>query len=120
MLHLKSETPYGALSKLLRGNIMITFQEDFIYEEYELCSVSGKRCYSEREAGRIVNSCHRHRSNDHLGRNKNLPRRKYFCTDCGTWHLTHLAKYDKDSYGAAREARFYMEYERVKKAKRVA
>lgn len=96
---------------------MVTFQEDFNYDGYELCPVSGKRCYSEREAGRIVNSCHRHRSNDHLDRNKDLPRRKYFCPDCGTWHLTHLAIYDKDSYGADWETRFYMEYERGKKGR---
>ena len=56
-----------------------------------------------------------------LGRNKDLPRRKYFCSDCGSYHLTHLAKYDKDSYGAAWEAKFYFEYEmRGRKAGKTA
>lgn len=100
---------------------METIQEETFTDGVELCPVSGKRCYSEREAGSIVNSCHRHRSSDHLGRNKDLPRRKYFCSDCGSYHLTHLAKYDKDSYGAAWKAKFYFEYEmRGRKAGKTA
>lgn len=74
----------------------ITFYEAGRYpssQQLELCPVCGKRCYSERDAGRILNSLKRHHSNDHLGHNKEVPRRKYFCHDCGCFHLTHMTKY---------------------------
>lgn len=85
------------------------------------CSETGKRCYSEREAGSILNSCKRHRTSDHCGRNKDLPRRKYWCDSCGSYHLTHLAKYDKDSLNCAWEAKFYQNYgKRSKKGRKAA
>lgn len=61
--------------------------------DLKYCPACGKRCYSERQAGYILNSLKRHHSNDHLGRNKEVPRRKYFCRDCGNFHLTHMSKY---------------------------
>lgn len=62
---------------------------------YNYCFVCGKVCYSQREAGNIINSLKRHQSNDHRGRAKELPRRMYFCSDCGCYHLTHLKKLKK-------------------------
>ena len=45
------------------------------------CGECEKRCYSEREAGRILNGLKLHRGSDHLGKQKELPRRKYWCKD---------------------------------------
>lgn len=67
-------------------------------EERRYCG--GKICYCEREAGTIVNSAkrgrggHRHggRVNVRPGR-KNIPKRKYYCNDCGMWHVTHYSYY---------------------------
>lgn len=86
-------------------------------EEIILCEATGKRCYNQREAGRILNLCKRHRSNDHLGRNKELPRRKYYCSDCGCYHLTKQPLYDRDSINHAWEIQFYREYERKENRK---
>lgn len=58
-------------------------------EERMICDETEKVCYSKREAGEIINGCKRHRGSDHLGRNKNLPKRSYFCRSCGCFHLTH-------------------------------
>ena len=50
------------------------------------CEISGKRCYTEKEAGQVLNKKH-HKS----GGAKTIPKRKYFCHECGCWHLTHFA-----------------------------
>lgn len=84
-------------------------------EEITYCEVSGKRCYNEREAGRILNSMKHHRKSDHLGRNKELPRRKYYCKDCGCFHLTKKPLYDKESRTYGWEKQFYTEYEKREK-----
>lgn len=77
------------------------------------CSECDKRCYSEREAGSILNSCKRHRNSDHCGRNKELPRRKYWCNSCGHYHLTHYREWS--SVDCTKEDKFYMEYENKKR-----
>ncbi|MCF0241390.1 MAG: hypothetical protein HUK25_02060 [Treponema sp.] len=84
------------------------------------CMETEKRCYSEREAGSILNSCRRHRTSDHCGRNKDLPRRKYWCNSCGHYHLTHTPYYTKDSRNAGWERRFYDECERKQGKKKGA
>ncbi len=58
--------------------------------ETVLCTECGKICYTKREAGSIINSLKRHRNSTRLGRNKEFPRRKYFCTYCGYYHLPIL------------------------------
>lgn len=65
--------------------------------ETVLCKECGKICYTKREAGSIINSLKRHRNSTRLGRNKEFPRRKYFCTFCGYYHLTHIAVFNKNS-----------------------
>ena len=53
------------------------------------CEVSGKRCYTEREAGETI----RYFKNNRVGwnnRGKHIPNRKYYCKECGFYHLTHL------------------------------
>ena len=54
------------------------------------CRGSGKVCYSGREAGETINFGKRHHRSDHLGRAKDYPRRKYYCKDCGYYHLTSM------------------------------
>jgi len=56
---------------------------------HNTCEVTGKVCYSQRKAGEIINSLKKHRKSDHLGRNKNMPKRSYVCKGCGSYHLTH-------------------------------
>lgn len=82
------------------------------------CGECEKRCYSEREAGCILNRLKHHRGSDHLGKQKELPRRKYWCKDCGHYHLTHLPKFSKESLNSRWENRFYLEYETREKSNR--
>lgn len=81
-------------------------------DRFLICESSGKRCYNERDAGRAINLCRRHRATDHLGR-KDIPKRKYFCRDCGTWHLTKQPLFDRESRECFWEAKFYREIKRV-------
>lgn len=48
-----------------------------------VCESEGKICYTEREANETLNSA-RHHGN----RSKKIPVRKYFCKECGYFHLT--------------------------------
>ncbi len=49
----------------------------------ELCEDTGKRKYSRKDAGSVVNNKgNRQRSG------KVHPARVYFCTSCGAYHLT--------------------------------
>lgn len=58
------------------------------------CHLTAKRCYTVREAGRILNSVKRHKRNSLFCKSKDLPRRKYYCHDCGYYHLTHMPFFD--------------------------
>lgn len=69
------------------------------------CEVTGKICYSKREAGEIINRLRRHINGDNLGRNKTLPRRSYYCVYCGCFHLTHIPFLKKSDI--RRKLRFY-------------
>ena len=86
------------------------------------CTFTGKICYTEREAGLVINGCkkhfysgHRHCVKSAHGNSKSIPRRKYYCKDCGFFHVTHLALYDRDSQDYAWEDAFYREYEKKQK-----
>lgn len=59
-------------------------------EEREVCSISGKICYSKREAGCIINDIKRFKN----ARTKNVPKRFYKCKFCGNWHLTHFKRFE--------------------------
>ena len=48
-----------------------------------ICESEGKICYTKREAGNTLNGA-RHHGN----RAKKIPQRKYFCKECGCFHLT--------------------------------
>ncbi len=84
---------------------------------YVMCIFTGKICYTEREAGLVINGCkkHVHMGNNHWaksahGNSKAIPRRKYYCKDCGFYHVTHLALYDFGSQNYAWEEDFYKNY----------
>lgn len=77
---------------------------------YVMCSSAGKICYTEREAGIVINGCKkhsymggRHWAKSSHGHSKSIPRRKYYCKDCGYFHLTHMALYNIDSRNYAWE-----------------
>lgn len=55
--------------------------------EYEICPVSGKRCYSKKEANNAMH-CAKYKSHK-----KKIPLRSYYCAACGTYHLTHYTNY---------------------------
>ena len=76
------------------------------------------------EAGLVINGCKRHVyvgngrfAKSAHGNSKAIPRRKYYCKDCGFYHLTHLALYDFDSQNYAWEDAFYREFEKKNKAR---
>ena len=90
---------------------------------YVMCIFTGKICYTEREAGHVINSCKKHvylghgrcgKSSHGTGSSKAIPRRKYYCKDCGYYHVTHKALYDTDSLTRAWEDVFYNEYSQRK------
>ena len=54
------------------------------------CESTGKICYTEREAGEILNMPKRH------SHSNEIPKRKYFCEKCGCYHLTHQTFYKSD------------------------
>ena len=78
---------------------------------YVVCRDCGKICYSSREAGEIINSSKRHHRSDHLGRSKKYPRRKYFCSDCGYYHVTSMkAEYSEVSKSGNWDEHYYNFY----------
>ena len=91
--------------------------------DYVLCVFTGMICYTEREAGLVINTVKKHHYvgnrkwiKSFHGNSKNVPRRKYFCKDCGFYHVTHLALYDMDSQNYAWDDAFYREMEKKNKA----
>lgn len=70
--------------------------EDYENErkEYKYCSC-GKKCYTENEAGYLINVFKRRNRRKKSGNGK-IPRRKYLCKICRFWHLTSLENYYTD------------------------
>lgn len=58
--------------------------------EEQRCAVTGKICYSKKEAGNVMHYLKRKRNLPHRG--QNIPQRLYYCNDCGAYHLTHFKK----------------------------
>lgn len=79
--------------------------------EVRICESTGKRCYNGREAGHIINQLKKHHLGAGVGKNRDFPRRKYYCKKCGCYHLTKIPKFTKDSLNCAWEDRFYQEYD---------
>lgn len=61
----------------------------------------------------------RHWAKSSHGHYKLIPRRKYYCKECGYFHLTHMALYNIDSKNYAWEDVFHRKYERRQKRVRV-
>ena len=59
----------------------------------------GKRCYTTAEAGYIINCLKR----KHYRKTKSgdIPKRKYFCNECGFYHLTHTQNKRKKKWNRA-------------------
>lgn len=58
------------------------------------CSSTGKRCYTKKEAQGVINWFHKQKW--HV--RKKIPKRCYFCRECGYWHLTSQGdKFNKKS-----------------------
>lgn len=51
----------------------------------ETCMSTGKVCYSRRDAGVALARCKHSKS-------KRIPRRIYYCKECGWYHLTSLLR----------------------------
>ena len=70
---------------------------DHLWEERRFaaaqrCSFSGKICYSSREADRVLNFVRGRKYNGRrVCRGKAIPRRKYYCSSCQSFHLTHFS-----------------------------
>jgi hypothetical protein len=76
---------------------------------YICCKAEEKICYTKREAGIAINSAKKHYYSNERKRGKIIPKRKYFCKDCGFYHLSHWSYFvgDKISYN---ERKFYARY----------
>lgn len=72
-------------------------------EEKKYCPFCGKLCLSEREANRLINAAkrgYRRRDSGKMTKHvsKQIPKRKYWCSYCHSYHLSHLPYYKKDKY----------------------
>ena len=94
---------------------------------YVMCIFTGKICYTEREAGIVINGCKRHvylgqgrsgKSSHGTGSTKAIPRRKYYCKDCGYYHVTHIKNYRTDNQSPTKEDKFWKEYYQYQKSNR--
>ena len=59
--------------------------------EYTICEATGKRCYSKKEANNVMHAAKRKSAK------KRIPLRSYYCTECGTYHLTHFSYYQQNN-----------------------
>lgn len=72
------------------------------------CWAAGKVCYTVREAGIVMNQAKKHHLHRFArGKGKEIPKRKYFCTDCGFYHLTHYTFYCDSRLEHHCERKFY-------------
>ena len=55
----------------------------------KICQVTGKKMMTEEEADRALHLCHQ-TGNKKIRSNKRekIPKRKYFCYECDSYHLT--------------------------------
>lgn len=75
-----------------------------------ICLVSGKVCLSARIAGEIINNAKKHYNHRSFSNSPNIPRRKYFCKECGCYHVTHYLKQKNIKNEKLLERKFYDEY----------
>ena len=82
------------------------------FEREIRCESEGKICYTEREAGNAINS-----AKHHGNRAKKIPHRKYFCKECGCFHLTSQKSKkgccSKQAYDQKRNKIIALEYKKL-------
>ncbi len=63
-------------------------------DEVLFCHYEDKKCYTKADAQSVIEACS---YKNHKQRQKNVPRRCYYCEQCGYYHLTHIVapKVDK-------------------------
>lgn len=72
--------------------------------EYQICSSSGKRCYSGKDANIVLSKAKGHKT-----KKKKIPTRKYYCSDCGYYHLTSKAySIDHSDYRSSKKHKKYI------------
>lgn len=81
--------------------------------EYLICSTSHKRCYQKKDAQYTVNLANKkHWKN----RPSKIPKRIYYCNDCGYYHLTKEVVYNEGrDKRKARARRYTDERKRLKR-----
>ena len=80
--------------------------------EYDICSKTGKRCYSKEDAQYTVNLARKKHWRNCAA---NIPKRVYYCKTCGAYHLTkEKAKYDNSKKRNALSVRYSNERRRIK------
>lgn len=67
-------------------------------ETRRTCKATGKVCYTKREAGVVVNGTKKHVTTSHLYKGSARPKRSYFCSECGSYHTTHLRNETERGY----------------------
>lgn len=105
-IFIKISTPHpsGTSYSIRRIDMKDQNQNDII------CFQEHKICYTEREAGSIVNDCKKHNYHSRGVGQKYKPMRKYFCKDCGFYHLTHLKSYVFEAEQFKHRDREFYEY----------
>jgi C4-type Zn-finger protein len=73
-------------------------------DEILKCPVCNKRCYSSRHADEVIGYAKNH------NRNNKIPKRKYYCKDCGFYHLTSQAFSKISPYQQNRRKKRYIKY----------
>ncbi len=72
---------------------------DIDYDKERKCEKTGKICYSQKVANRVVHCAK-------WSKAKKTPKRVYYCAYCGTYHLTHIKNKRKGSnYGSKKNVR---------------
>ena len=57
------------------------------YELLDVCVYCGKKCMTREQADGIIRV---YKSKSRWRKFGKIPRRAYFCSDCGWWHVTSL------------------------------
>lgn len=76
--------------------------------EFIYCEATNKICYTTKEAGAIINDCKKHSYKRWGNEPKNKPKRKYYCKDCGFFHVTHMKSYCKNAKEFKHDRIYYM------------
>ena len=80
--------------------------------DYTICEKTGKRCYSKQHAQSTVNAA----TKKHWKTKAPVvPRRAYFCYECGWWHLTKGFKFDGNKAKRKMERRYTNERRRAER-----